>query len=286
MKKFDYYQPRSLQEAYGWMEKEKGDARYIAGGTDIIWRVKQGMIEADALISLRGIEELTQVRLNGDLTIGSMVPFRNIERNASLAKAYPSLSEAVSLLANPQVRNVATVGGNLCNAAPSADCAPPLIVLDAVLTLEGPGGKREVPIGGFFKGPGETCMEKTEILTQIRVPKMAANSGTSFLKKGRVSQDIAMVNAAAFLVMEGSVCQKCRLAVGAVAPVPLRLTDVEAMVENQEVSTELLERVAEKAEQAVRPITDVRSTAEYRRVLSGVLVKKAIREAHQRAVHQ
>jgi len=286
MKKFDYYQPRSLQEAYGLMEKQKGEARFIAGGTDIIWRVKQGLIEAGALISLRGIEELAQIRLNGDLALGSMVPFRTIERNFSLAKAYPSLSEAVSLLANPQVRNVATVGGNLCNAAPSADCAPPLIVLDAMLTLEGLGGKRDVPIGDFFKGPGKTCMEKTEVLTQIRVPKMAANSGTSFLKKGRVSQDIAMVNAAAFLVMEGNVCRKCRLAVGAVAPIPLRLTDVEGMLEHQEISAELLDRVAEKVEQAVSPITDVRSTAEYRRVLSGVLVKKAIREAHQRAVQQ
>jgi len=286
MKKFDYYQPRSLQEAYGLMEKQKGEARFIAGGTDIIWRVKQGMVEAAALISLRGIEELAQIRLNGDLALGSMVPLRTIERNFSLAKAFPSMSEAVSLLANPQVRNVATVGGNLCNAAPSADCAPPLIVLGAMLTLEGPGGKRDIPIGDFFKGPGKTCMEKTEVLTQIRVPKMAANSGTSFLKKGRVSQDIAIVNAAAFLLMEGNVCRKCRLAVGAVAPIPLRLTDVEGMLEHQEISAGLLDRVAEKVEQAVSPITDVRSTEEYRRVLSGVLVKKAIREAHQRAVQQ
>jgi len=286
MKKFDYYQPRSLQEAYGLMEKQKGEARYIAGGTDIIWRVKQGMVEADALISLRGIEELGRIHLNGDLFLGSMAPFRTIERDASLAKAYPSLSEAVSLLANPQVRNVATVGGNLCNAAPSADCAPALIVLDAVVTLEGPGGKRDVPIVDFFKGPGETCMEKTEVLTQIKVPRMAPNSGTIFLKKGRVSQDISIVNAAALLVMEGNVCRKCRLAVGAVAPVPLRLKDVEDMVENQGISTELLDGVAEKVEKAVSPITDVRSTAEYRRVLSGVLVKKAIHQAHQRAVQQ
>jgi len=284
MKKFDYYQPKSLREAYGLMEKQKGEARYIAGGTDIIWRVKQGLIQADALISLRGIEGLDGIRLNGHLTLGSMVLFRTVERSADLARACPSLAQAVSVLANPQVRNIATIGGNLCNGAPSADCAPPLMALEAVLTLEGPGGKREVPIGAFFKGPGETCMDKTEVLTQITIPEMAADSGAVFLKKGRVSQDISIVNAAALLVMEGKVCRKCRLVVGAVAPVPLRLTDVEKMVEGQEVGPELLDRVGNRVEQAVSPITDVRSTEEYRRALSAALVKRAIQQAHRRAL--
>ena len=281
MQKFDYYQPESLKEAYGLMEKHKGNARYIAGGTDIIWRIKQGVIEADALISLRGIESLVGISLNGGLTLGSMALFRDIERDSVIARNYPSLTQAVSILANPQVRNVATVGGNLCNGAPSADCAPPLMVLEAVLTLEGPGGKREVPIGDFFTGPGQTCMDKTEVLTEIKVPKMASDSGTVFLKKGRVAQDIAIVNAAALLVMEGKVCRKCRLAVGAVAAVPLRLSDVEELVEGQEIAPDLLDRVGEMVENAVSPITDVRSTEEYRRAMSGVLVKRAIKAVHE-----
>ena len=281
MQKFDYYQPESLKEAYGLMEKHGENARYIAGGTDIIWRIKQGVIEADALISLRGIESLAGVSLNGGLTLGSMALFRDIERNSAIISGYPSLAQAVSALANPQVRNVATVGGNLCNGAPSADCAPPLMVLEAELTLEGPGGKREVPIGDFFTGPGQTCMDRTEVLTQIKVPKMAPNSGTIFLKKGRVTQDIAIVNAAALLVMEGKVCRKCRLTVGAVAAVPLRLTDVEELVEGQEIALDLLDRAGEMVENAVTPITDVRSTEEYRRVMSGVLVKRAIKAVHE-----
>ncbi len=281
MKKFDYYQPESLKEAYRLMEKHGGSARYIAGGTDIIWRIKQGVIEADALISLRGIESLVGVSLNGGLTLGSMALFRDIERNSAIISGYPSLAQAVSVLANPQVRNVATVGGNLCNGAPSADCAPPLMVLEAVLTLEGPGGKREVPVGDFFTGPGQTCMDKTEVLTQIKVPKMTPNSGTIFLKKGRVSQDIAIVNAAALLVMEGKVCRKCRLIVGAVASVPLRLSEVEELVEGQEIAPDLLDRVGEMVEHAVSPITDVRSTEEYRRAMSGVLVKRAIKAVHE-----
>ena len=281
MKKFDYYQPESLNEAYRLMEENEGRARYIAGGTDIIWRIKQGVIKADALISLRRIRPLEGISRNGGLTLGSMALFRNIEKDSSIARDYPSLTQAVSILANPQVRNVATVGGNLCNGAPSADSVPPLMVLEAVLTLEGPGGSREVPIGNFFTGPGQTCMDRTEILTKIKIPKTVPNSGSAFLKKGRVSQDIAVVNAAAFLVMEGKMCRKCRLAVGAVAPVPLRLTNIEEMVEGREIDPELLDRVGEMVERAVSPITDVRSTEDWRRVMSGVLVKRAIQKAHK-----
>ena len=281
MKKFDYYQPESLNEAYRLMEENEGRARYIAGGTDIIWRIKQGVIKADALISLRRIRPLEGITRNGGLTLGSMALFRNIEKDSSIARDYPSLTQAVSILANPQVRNVATVGGNLCNGAPSADSVPPLMVLEAVLTLEGPGGSREVPIGNFFTGPGQSCMDRTEILTQIKIPKKVFNSGSAFLKKGRVSQDIAVVNAAAFLVMEGKICRKCRLAVGAVAPVPLRLTNIEEMVEGREIDPELLDRVGEMVERAVSPITDVRSTENWRRVMSGVLVKRAIQKAHK-----
>jgi len=281
MKKFDYYQPESLNEAYRLMEENEGRARYIAGGTDIIWRIKQGVIKADALISLRRIRPLEGITRNGGLTLGSMALFRNIEKDSSIARDYPSLTQAVSILANPQVRNVATVGGNLCNGAPSADSVPPLMVLEAVLTIEGPGGRREVPIGNFFTGPGQSCMDRTEILTQIKIPKKVFNSGSAFLKKGRVSQDIAVVNAAAFLVMEGKICRKCRLAVGAVAPVPLRLTNIEEMVEGREIDPELLDRVGEMVERAVSPITDVRSTENWRRVMSGVLVKRAIQKAHK-----
>lgn len=279
MKKFDYYQPESLKEAYNLMEKMNGRARYIAGGTDVIVNIKQKMIQPDALISLRHIEALKGIKNNGGLSLGSMTLFRDIERDSFIAKQYPALTQAVWLLANPQIRNVATVGGNLCNAAPSADSAPPLIVLGASLTLEGPGGRREVPIDTFFTGPRETCMESVEILTQIKIPEKADQTGMAFLKVGRVAQDIAIVNAAALLVMDGKKCLKCRLAVGAVASVPLRLRNVEKIIEDEEVSPDLLDRISQMVEQEVSPITDVRSTAEYRRIMSGVLVRRAIKQA-------
>lgn len=279
MKKFDYYQPQSLKEAYDLMEKLEGRARYIAGGTDILIGIKQEVIRPDALISLRSIDALRGIQYNGGLLLGSMTLLRDMKRDSVIARRFPVLAEAISVLANPQVRNVATVGGNLCNSAPSADCAPPLMVLEAGLILEGPGGKREVPIEDFFSGPGKNRMDAVEVLTEIKISEMADNACTAFLKSGRVTQDIAIVNAAALLVMDGIICRKCRLAVGAVAPVPLRLKEIEKIIEGEVIGPELLDRVSHMVEQEVSPITDVRSTEEYRRIMSGVLVKRAINQA-------
>jgi CO/xanthine dehydrogenase FAD-binding subunit len=279
MNKFEYHRPRTLAEAFDLMEKFKGRAKYIAGGTDIMVRIRQKVLQPEALISLRGIGDLSGIRNGEGVSLGGGTLIREIERDEGIAESYPGLAQAARVLANPQVRNVATLAGNLGNAAPSADCAPPLLVLDARLTAAGPGGTREIPIDGFFTGPGRTCLEPGEILTRIFLPPREKHSGMAFLKTGRVNQDIAVVNASALLVMEGGVCRKCRLAVGAVAPVPLRLKGIEKIMEGEEIHPALLERVGEMVEQEVSPITDVRSTEEYRRVLSGVLVKRAIRQA-------
>lgn len=279
MKKFRYFQPRDLNEAFSITEEFEGKARYIAGGTDVLVRMKQRGLSPEALVSLRGIEALNDIQAEGDLTVGSMVLLRDLERDEGISSDYPALSEAVRQLANPQVRNVATIGGNLCNAAPSADCAPPLIVMEARLLLEGPDGQREVPIAEFFKGPGETCLKPREILRSIRIPKVQSSAGMAFLKVGRVTQDLAVVNAAALLVMEGTACLRCRLAVGAVAPVPLRLTKVEEMIKGEEIGPDLLKEVERLVQREVKPITDVRSSEEYRREIAGVLVRRAIKQA-------
>jgi CO/xanthine dehydrogenase FAD-binding subunit len=283
MKRFDYYQPESLKEAYGLVEKLGDGARYIAGGTDIIWRIKKKVIATDALISLRGIGALKGIKDNGVVSLGSMTVFRDIERDPLIAREFPSLAKAVSVLANPQIRNVATLGGNLCNAAPSADTAPPLMVLEAKLEMEGPGGKHEVSIDAFFTGPGQTVLGKTEIMTGINVPKTTPGTSTAFIKMGRLKQDIAVVNGAALVVMDKRICRKCRLAIGAVAPIPLRLKEVEKMLEGREIETQLLDQVEKMVQQEVKPISDVRSVEEYRRAASGILVRRAIEEAVAKA---
>lgn len=282
MKRFYYHQPETIVDALKMMEKVKGEGLYIAGGTDLIVKLKQGVISPGALISLRQVHALRGIKKNGDLVLGSMTLFRDIERDGDILTNYPCLSEAASLLANPQIRNVATIGGNLCNAAPSADSAPPLMVLEAEVLLEGPGGTRVVSIEELFTGPGTTCLDPLEILTEIRLPAPDSNSGNAFVKLGRLKQDIAVVNAAAMVTMEGAVCKRCRVAVGAVAPTPLRLKQVEKMVEDNSIDEDLLESVQSKVKELVSPITDVRSTAQYRREVSGVLVKRALKKAISR----
>jgi len=279
MKRFEYYQPRTLDEAYGYMERFQGRAKYVAGGTDVIIRLKQRAIKLDALVSLKAVSGLSGIRANGELTLGGMTLLRDIERSDHINKHYPALHQAVWVLANPQVRNVATIGGNLCNAAPSADCAPPLLVMEASVRVEGPEGKREVPVDTFFRGPGATVLKPGEILTAITIPRLQEGTGSAFIKMGRVSQDIAKINAAALVVMDGDVCVRCRLAAGAVAPVPMRLKRCESLVEGKRVNLRLLAEVADAASKEVRPITDVRSTEEYRRQVAGVLIKRALGDA-------
>lgn len=281
MKKFDYYQPDSLKEAYQIIDSFNGRIHYVAGGTDLFVRIRQKTIEPDVLISLRGIKGLSGISFNDSLTIGSMTPLRDIERNTQIRQAYPVLSQAVWWLASPQIRNVATVGGNLANSSPSADCAPPLLVLGAKLTIEGPNSKRQIPIEEFFTGPGENCMNDTEVLTQIEVPVITPKAGMSFLKIGRVIRDLAIANVAVLLVMEKKTCRKIRLAAGAVAPVPIRLGSVEEMMMGEKITPKFLEQIKKKAEQEVCPISDVRSSAEYRREVTGVLVRRAIEQAIQ-----
>lgn len=279
MIKYAYFKPDSLSSAFNLMEKLHGVARYIAGGTDLLINLKKKKLKPDAIISLRNISELKGIEYENKLKIGSMTTFRDIEANQHIADNYPALWDAVTLLANPQVRSVATIGGNICNAAPSADSVPPLIVLGAKLSVEGPGGKRLIPIEEFFLGPGETALKDHEVLSRIEIPLLDKGMGCAFLKMGRLSQDIAIVNASALVKMEGDVCKECRLSVGAVAPVPLRLKNVEQLLIGNKVTDDLLDEVSRLTQQEVSPITDIRATEEYRRTVSGVLIKRAIKEA-------
>ena len=212
-----------------------------------------------------------------------MTLWREIETDPLVTRFAPALAEAAPMVANPQIRNVASIGGNLCNAAPSADGAPPLMVMEAMLIIAGADGEREVPISEFFQGPGRHCMAPDEVLSAIVIPEMPVHSGTAFLKSGRVTQDIAVANVAVSVEMADSVCKKCRVAAGAVGPVPMRLREVEAFVEGKEVTPELLLEIQAMASREVTPITDVRSTEVYRRTVTGVMVKRALERAFEQS---
>lgn len=277
MRHVDYYRPRTLREAHDLKTKLEG-ARYIAGGTDLLGRIKSGLERPSALISLRSIEGIAGITANGATCIGALTPLNDIVENRVLRERHPVIVQAARTMANVQIRNVATVGGNLCNAAPCADTAPPLLVLDARLRIQGPEAQREMPLADFFRAPGETRLREQDILTAILIDPPSEHGKGIFLKRGRVSVDMALASVAAYVEMDPAsrTCRRARLAAGSVAPRPLRLEAVEALLEGRQITRQTLARAQDLARDAVTPISDVRASADYRRHITGVLVRRAL----------
>lgn len=278
MNRFKYYKPRSLDEVWELKEKIPGSL-FIAGGTDVIVGIKNNELRPQALISLRSIPELDDIEVDGGARIGALATISDIIQNPELRKDYPVLVEAAKSLGSVQIRNVATIGGNLCNCSPCADMALPLLVMEAKVRLQTTKKSREIPLNEFFKGPGESCLSPHEILTDILLDPPHKNAKTSFVKKGRVKMDLAVASVAVLLEMESKTCRKARIAAGSVAPVPLRLLKIETMFEGATLTKKDVTEAQRLAEDNVVPITDVRSTEEYRRQITGVLVKRALERA-------
>lgn len=278
MNRFKYYRPRSLDEVWELKEKIPGSL-FIAGGTDVIVGIKNNELRPQALISLRSIPELDDIEVDGGARIGALATISDIIQNPELRKDYPVLVEAAKSLGSVQIRNVATIGGNLCNCSPCADMALPLLVMEARVRLQTTKKSREIPLNEFFKGPGKSCLSPHEILTDILLDPPHKNAKTSFMKKGRVKMDLAVASVAVLLEMESKTCRKARIAAGSVAPVPLRLLKIETMFEGATLTKKDVTEAQRLAEDNVVPITDVRSTEEYRRQITGVLVKRALERA-------
>ena len=278
MNRFKYYKPKSLDEVWE-LKKKIPDSLFIAGGTDVLVGIRNNEIHPQALISLRSIPGLNSIKSGKVTRIGALATISDIIQHPKLRKNYSVLVEAAKSLGSMQIRNVATIGGNLCNCSPCADMALPLLVLEAKVRLQTVKGQREIPLHEFFKGPGESCLAPHEIATDILLDTPPKNAKTSFLKKGRVKLDLAVASVAVRLEMEGDKCHKARIAAGSVAPVPLRLSKVETMLEGATVTKQHLAEAQRLAEDNVVPITDIRSTEEYRRQITGVLVKRALEKA-------
>lgn len=275
MRRFDYFKPKSLKEALQ-LKKTIPGAKYISGGTDLIVEIKNRELQPPALISLRSIPELATIEINGGARIGALATISDIIQHRELGHNYPVLIEAAKRLGSVQIRNVATVGGNLCNCSPSADMALPLLVLEAKVRLQAAKTSREIPLSEFFKGPGESCLSSDEILTDILLDPPSQNAKATFLKKGRVKMDLALASLALLLEIEGGRCRKARIAAGSVAPIPLRLSKVETLLEGGAISKDLVSKAQQLATKIVSPITDIRATEEYRRQIIGVYVKRGL----------
>ena len=286
MRRFDLVMPKSVEECIRALAERGPDTKVVAGGTDLLPQMKNGVLRPTCVIDLSGVASLRQVtNANGSgLRIGAAATARALERDARLQKAYPAISESGALVGSVQVRNLATLGGNLCNAAPSADMAPPLLAMDAEAVIAGPKGHRRVPFASFFLGVRRTVLEPGELLVEIVVPNPGPHSGGNYRRHTpRRELDIAVVGVASQLTLSKGVCTKARIALAAVAPTPLRATQAEKVLEGHAVTPELIERAATVAIEAARPISDQRGSADFRRHLVRVLTRRTLTTALARA---
>lgn len=275
MKPHSYQRPTTLEDALAC--KLEGGASLIAGGTDLVVH-SRGRISDTPMISLRAIPELATIVDGDTLRIGATAPLADVGAHPRVCAMFPSLVDAIAVIGSRQIRNVATVGGNLCNASPGADTAPPLITFGARVELACPEGRREVAVEDFFTGPGETRLTENEIMTAILLDDPRPSARSVFLRKGRIKMDIALASLALLVELDGRTCRSVRIAAGAVAPVPLRLTKTEAALTGREIDDATINAACEVARSEVRPIDDIRTTAEYRRALIGVFLERGLRE--------
>ncbi len=274
-----------MKDAFALMEGHGDAAMVLAGGTDLIIEVKQETKTPDHLISLRCIPGLQEIASeNGELCIGAMVTHRKIEKSELLREKYSLLTDAVDNLGSVQVRNVATIGGNICNAAPSADTAAPVVALGVKLVLEGPAGEREVFIEDFFQGPGKTALAAGEILRTIRIPTLPEGACSCYIKHSRrKAMDLPLLGIAVIIVPDDNmVCKEARIALSLAGPVPFRAKKAEGFVTGKPLSRDVWEQAAAIALGESNPRTSFRTTAEYRKKMICALIPRAAEVALKR----
>jgi CO/xanthine dehydrogenase FAD-binding subunit len=286
--RFDYVKPGSLDEALSMLGRYKGDAKPLAGGTDLIPQVKGREMAAPRVVvdlkAIPGLDAITYDATKG-LVIGATATITAVERSPLVREYYPMLANALTTMASPQVRNRATITGNICSAVPSADSAPTLLTMEAILKLQSQKGERLVPIVQFFTGPRRTVLANDELLAEIRIPAPPPRSRGVYLKLSpRKSMDLAVVGVAAFVVREGETCKDVRIALGAVAPTPIRESRAESALLGKKLTDESIAEAAAAASSECRPIDDHRAAREYRCDMVYVLTKRALTQIKEEAL--
>ncbi len=272
LKPFDYYAPRDLTSLFDLLTEE---TKVFAGGTDLFVKIKDGVLLPKVLVDLKRIDELQVLSYEEKkgLTIGAVNTLNEIAESPIVREKFPLLAECCSKVGSYQIRNKATLVGNICNASPAADTAPALLIYDALVNIKGKDGERSVSILDFFTGPGSTVLKEGEIVTSVFVPYLDGCVG-KYYKLSRIkSVDLATVGVAV-AKLDG----EYRIALGAVAPTPLRIFEAEEILKEKRVTPALLDEVGKIIEKAVKPITDLRGSAEYRREMSVVLTKRLLKE--------
>jgi len=279
---FGHVSPSSVEEAIAALY-EHGGASLLAGGTDLLALMKLRVAEPDCLVNLKGISGLDGIREeDGMLRIGALTRISTILASSVVEQRCRALHESTLDFATPPIRNMATVGGNICRSSPSADTVPPLMAYDAELRLVGRNGERAVPLVDFFTGPGQNVLDR-EVLTEIRLPLREEATGSAFAKLTRTSSDLAKVNGAVVIRIRDGRCDEVRIALGAVADRPIRARAAEQMLRGMELDDRRIDAAVAKVVEDIAPISDVRSTARHRSRVTGVVVGRLVRLAAERA---
>jgi carbon-monoxide dehydrogenase medium subunit len=281
---FDFYQPATLQEASRLLKDNGPGGRFLAGGTDLVIAMKEKGLVPKYIVDLKRVPGLAGIRENSDgsITLGALTTLYTIETSALIKRKYPFLAQSAAEVGSIQIRNRATIGGNMANASPSADTSPALIALNATVKIASASGERTIKIDEFFKGPGQSVMDADEILTEVTIPKTAANLVGEYIKfSPREMMDLAYVGVAVAYNLGASdrKCTGVRIVLGAVAPTPIRAKRAEAALEGQILSAALAENAGQIAAEEAKPISDVRSSADYRRAMVGTMTKRALLNA-------
>ena len=280
--RFTYHSPETLEEVLELLSRYRGEARVLMGGTDLLVKMKMRALEPSHIISLRKVRELDYIEFDDQgVRIGAGTRLRTIEKSEEIRERFPALWEAVRVIGSVQIRNMGTIGGNLCNASPAADTAPPLIVYGAEAVIVGPRGERRVRVEEFFKGPGKTVLEPDELLREVFIPYVD-DAGSVFLRLTRTSMDIAKISIAVAAWFRDAEITDCRIALGAVAPTPIRIPRAEEFLRGRRISMETLDQAGRIVSEDIKPITDARSTAWYRRAVARVLTRDAFTIAWHR----
>ena len=288
MQAFDYFAAHSVQEAVALLSGDAGQARALAGGTDLLVQLREGRLRTRRLVDIKPIPEVNELLYDPEegLRLGAAVPCVRIYGDPAVAEAYPGLVDAVALIGGVQIQGRASVGGNLGNASPAADTIPALIVHAAACVIAGPSGRREVPVEDFCTGPGQTVLEKGEFLVLLRLPPPQPGFGAGYLRFiPRNEMDIAVAGAGASVVLGkgGTTFHSARVALAAVAPRPLFVPEAGDALAGRPVSEAAIDEAARIARATARPISDMRGTAAQRKHLAEVLTRRALHRAVERA---
>lgn len=280
---FEYRTPKNLKEVHASLKEFGTDAKLISGGTALVIMMKQRLVRPSCLVSLRSVRGLNGIEVkDGGLSIGGLATHRDVETSSLVRRRLPVLSETYHHVATIRVRNTASVGGGLAHADPNQDPPPTLIALGATVKAISANGSRVIPLDEFFTDYYETVLNPDEIITEVFVPKLPPNSGSAYLKfLPRTADDYATVSAAAVLTLDKSkkTISDVRIALGSVGTTPIRAKDAEALLRGQPVKPEAFREAAEKAKEAVDPVTDFRGSAGYKKEMAGVFVRRALEKA-------